>query len=243
MHVTTGVEMFEIERKNFMGMDMIIHPTLIWDQEMAILVDTGFPTQRQLFLKEFQKAGVPFERLKKIIITHHHFDHIGSLSSIIEETQCNISVLANELEKPFIQGEKDMLTDELIEQMKPWPEPMREEFKLELSKVTSAPVDKLVTDKEELPYCGGIIVINTPGHSIGHISLYHKRSKTLVAADALVVQSGLLIVNPQTMNRELAQQSLNKLTQYDIETVICYHGGLYNHNVNETIAKLVRIET
>jgi len=37
---------------------------------------------------------------------------------------------------------------------------------------------------------------------------------------------------------DLIIKSLKKLTEYDIETVICYHGGLYNENANQRILEL-----
>jgi glyoxylase-like metal-dependent hydrolase (beta-lactamase superfamily II) len=93
-----------------------------------------------------------------------------------------------------------------------------------------------------LPYCGGITVINTPGHTPGHISLYHKPSKTLIAGDAMIVADGRLLgPNPQyTLDMKTAIESLKKLMQYDIETVICYHGGLYKDNANRRIAELAK---
>ncbi|MDP5272939.1 MBL fold metallo-hydrolase [Chengkuizengella axinellae] len=240
MKISTGIEMLEIERKNFMGQDMIIHPTLIWDHEIAVLVDTGFIDQKSVFLDQFEKTNVPFELLRKIILTHHHFDHIGSISDLLAESSHDIEVLASELERPFIQGEKSLLTDELVSQIDTWPEQMRNQFLSELSGTTKVNVNKIVMDGEELPYCGGIIVIHTPGHSRGHISLYHKQSNTLIAADAMVVQDGQLELNPQCSDIELAQKSLSKFTQYDIEAVICYHGGLFKEKINERIVKLLK---
>ena len=46
-------------------------------------------------------------------------------------------------------------------------------------------VDRIVEDGEELPFCGGITVIHTPGHTPGHICLYIGQNKTLIAGDAL----------------------------------------------------------
>lgn len=40
-----------------------------------------------------------------------------------------------------------------------------------------------------LPFCGGIEVLDTKGHMPGHISLYAKKEKVLIAGDALVVES------------------------------------------------------
>lgn len=97
-------------------------------------------------------------------------------------------------------------------------------------------MDKTITDGEELPYCGGITVIYTPGH----ICLYLKYCKTLIAGDILQIDGGILIHAPQSTNFDidLSIISLKKLMQYDIETVICYHGGLYSGNVNKRIAEL-----
>ncbi len=87
----------------------VIHPTLIWDKDLVILVDTGYPGQLPLFREEAQKASVPFDKLSKIIVTHQDLDHIGSLPSILSKSPQKVEVLANELEKPFIQGEKQLL--------------------------------------------------------------------------------------------------------------------------------------
>lgn len=241
MLITNGIEMFEIET-NFMGQKGHIHPTLIWDHEMAVLVDTGYPGQKENFLKEFKKAGVPFENLKKVIITHHDIDHIGSLPSIVSESPQKIEVIANGFEKPHIQGEKGLLklTEEALAQIDAWPEQWRNAIKPILLHPPKEKVDTIVMDSEELPFCGGIIVIDTPGHTPGHISLYHNQSKTLIAADALIVKDGQLLgPDPEhTIDMELAKKSLSKFSQYDIQTVICYHGGLFNDNVNERIVQL-----
>jgi len=58
---------------------------------------------------------------------------------------------------------------------------------LDMFENASVEVDMVLTDGEELAYCGGIIVIHTPGHTPGHICLYHKESKTLIVGDGLNV--------------------------------------------------------
>jgi glyoxylase-like metal-dependent hydrolase (beta-lactamase superfamily II) len=105
---------------------------------------------------------------------------------------------------------------------------------------TKAGVDTLVHDGQELPFCGGIEVIHTQGHTPGHICLYLKKYKTLVTGDAMNVVDGKLVgPNPVfTFNMEEALNSLKKLTKYDIETVICYHGGVFTDNPNQRIAEL-----
>jgi glyoxylase-like metal-dependent hydrolase (beta-lactamase superfamily II) len=246
MKVANGIEMLDLTANLALGAD-VIHPTLIWDNDTVILVDAGLPGQLSQFRDAMEKAGIPFDKLSKVIITHHDMDHIGSLSSILKESPKKIDVLAHEEERPYIQAEQppirltqmeaqlNSLSGERGQQMKALYENLKANYKN--FKVN---VDKTVTDGEELPYCGGITVIYTPGHTPGHISLYLKQSKTLIAGDVLNVNDQMLVPAPPftIFDKDSAIQSLKKLTLYDIETVICYHGGIYKDNPNQRIADL-----
>jgi glyoxylase-like metal-dependent hydrolase (beta-lactamase superfamily II) len=101
-------------------------------------------------------------------------------------------------------------------------------------------VNRVIADGEELPYGGGVTVIRTPGHTLGHICLYHAKSKTLVSGDALNLVDGQLTgPNPlHTHDLPRAVESLKKLAEYDIERVICYHGGVLDGEANVHIARL-----
>lgn len=120
------------------------------------------------------------------------------------------------------------------------PDQARIAFQAVLENPPHAPVDRTVSDGEELYDLGGIVVINTPGHTPGHISLYHKPSKTLIAGDAMVVVRGQLHrpTPEHTLDMDTALNSLRMLTKYDIDAVICYHGGLFKGNVNNRIKEL-----
>ena len=217
MEISKGVEMLHLE---FHG--NIIHPTLLWDQEMAVLIDTGFPGQIEDLHVAMDKAGVSFDKLKVVILTHQDIDHIGILPEILQNCGSNIKVYAHELDKPYIQGDLPLLKDGQIENP------------------PKGKVDDILIDGQELPYCGGIRVIHTPGHTPGHISLYLRQSKTLVAGDSMYSVNGTLggIHVPTTLDIKAARQSLKKYLDLDIESVVCYHGGLSKVNINEQIQKL-----
>lgn len=102
-------------------------------------------------------------------------------------------------------------------------------------------VDKTVSDGQELPICGGIKVIHTPGHTPGHICLYLPEHKILFAGDALNVDAEHLVRSPvfTTTDPAAYKESIKKLTQYDIETVVCFHGGVFNRDPNHRIAEIV----
>lgn len=85
-----------------------------------------------------------------------------------------------------------------------------------------------------------MVVIETPGHTPGHVCLYHEPSRTLIAGDALTVREGRLYgADPATtLDWTAVQASIAKLTAFDIETVICYHGGLFRGNAMDRLAEL-----
>lgn len=218
MEIFKGVEMLQLE---FHG--NIIHPTLLWDQEIAVLIDTGFTGQIEDLREEMEKVGVSFDKLKVIILTHQDIDHIGSLPEILQECGSTIKVYAHELDKPYIQGDLPLLKDGHIEN------PPKGKVK-----------DTLI-DGQELSYCGGIRVIHTPGHTPGHVSLYLKQSKTLIAGDSMYSVDGVIrgIHLPTVLDLKEARLSLKKYLDLDIESVVCYHGGLTTDNINDQIQKVI----
>ncbi|KRE86337.1 MBL fold metallo-hydrolase [Paenibacillus sp. Soil766] len=204
------------------GNSFTVHAALLWDEQDVILVDTGIPGQLGLIREQLAAASFPFDKLTKIIITHHDMDHIGSLPDLVNASEGRIEVLAHELGKPYIQGEIPTEKRKIL--------------------VTPTNVDVTLQDGDVLPYCGGIQVIYTPGHTQDHISLYHPNSKTLISGDALTSQDGVLMPpNPQfTPDMPLALESVAKLLNYDIETVITYHGGICTDNIKERLAQIAQ---
>ncbi|MBG9534734.1 hydrolase [Bacillus thuringiensis] len=217
MEIAKGIEMLQLEFQEF-----VIHPILLWDDEMAVLIDTGFPGQIEDIQVEMEKVGVSFDKLKFVILTHQDIDHIGSLPELLQRCRSNIKVYAHELDKPYIEGDLPLLKDGNIENR------------------PKGKVSDTVIDGQELPYCGGILILHTPGHTPGHISLYLKQSKILVAGDSMYSVNGVLggIHAPTTLNIMEARQSLKKYLNLDIESVVCYHGGLSKENINVQLQNL-----
>lgn len=244
MNIAKGVETLELTM-NIMGNKSIIHPTLIWDDKTVILVDAGIPSQLSEIRKAMDQVGAPFSKLNKVILTHQDLDHFGGLPEMLRSSDHKVEVLAHKEERPYIQGEKPLIKlnpEQMATRLESLPEEQRKQMErvFEKSLKLKANVDKTVEDGEVLPFCGGITVIFTPGHTPGHICLYLNLSKTLITGDALNVIDGQLVgPKPEfSSDIETAKKSLEKLTQYDIETVICYHGGVYKENVNQHLLEL-----
>lgn len=75
----------------------------------------------------------------------------------------------------------------------------------------------------------------------GHISIYIKDSKTLIAGDALVVEDDkLTIANPQyTLDIISAKNSIKKLLNYEIDKIVCYHGGVYTKDIKKSLQNII----
>ncbi|WP_100489298.1 MBL fold metallo-hydrolase [Sporolactobacillus pectinivorans] len=242
MKIANGIEALDLT-VNMMGRQSALHPTLIWDDNEVILVDTGIPGQLEKIRKAVTSAGASFDKLNKVILTHQDIDHIGSLPEILKGAGRKIEVLAHEEDKPYIEGDKPLIKmnpERMAKMLESLPEEQRQKIQTMFGARRSAKVDTTITDGEVLPYCGGMTVIFTPGHTPGHISLYHQKSKTLIAGDALVAADGALLPpSPRTtLDMTTALQSIKKFTKYDIDTVICYHGGVFKENVNKRLAEL-----
>jgi glyoxylase-like metal-dependent hydrolase (beta-lactamase superfamily II) len=211
LKIADGIEMIKLPM-NLMGMNRTIYPTIIWDDDSVVLVDAGVTNSLPEIKNAMEDANIPFEKFNKIIVTHQDIDHIGGIKSILDELP-EVKVLAHEEDKPYIQGEKKLirLNSNFMTRINSLPKEEREKI-LDMFENVHVEVNMTLTDGEELAYCGGIIVIHTPGHTPGHICLYHKKTKTLIVGDAMNVVDGQLIgSNKQTMNEEEATIAIIRL--------------------------------
>ncbi len=198
----------------------IVNPTVIWDDQHAILIDTGIPGQLELIQEQLELHYFPFHRLSHIMITHQDRDHLGSLPELAAVSEGVVEVLAHELSVPYIQGEVPLLKSG--------------------NTVPFTQVDQSLKDGDIIPLCGGIRVIATPGHTPDHISLYHIPSKTLISGDAMIANEGQLLppAEQHTADMGAALASVGKLVDYEIESVICYHGGICTGNIRERLIEI-----
>ncbi len=251
MRIAQGVEMLELPAMLLTGPGFL-YPALLYDEHETILVDAGLPGMAPQFIEAMEQVGIPFDRLTRIIVTHHDLDHIGSIPDLRRKAPNRVEVSAHADEVPYVQGERRpiKMTPEMQarmeEQMKGLPEEKRRAMK-EMSRAwkdLKISVDRALFDGDILPYCGGIQVIHTPGHTPGHICLYLTASKTLIAGDAVFVQEARLVPAPSFINADssMALSSLKALARYDVENIIAYHGGLFQQDCNRRLAEIIQQE-
>ncbi len=241
-----GLELLKLPTLN---PSFIVWPTLLYDENHVILVDCGYPGTYEELKMVLLDKGFSYDDLTHIIITHHDIDHIGNLSTIIKHHP-EIKVLASYIEAPYLTGNKEPIKlsqkgyyDNLMQTVGLLPSPKRELVKEVIENLIINQVT-VIHDNELLPFCGGIKVIYTPGHTPGHVCLYLESYKTLISGDELNVVEGILYgPKPQfTQNMTTAIESLSKIVKNDIRSIYCYHGGIYQDNPNLRIIQLLTID-
>jgi glyoxylase-like metal-dependent hydrolase (beta-lactamase superfamily II) len=167
-----------------------------------------------------------------IILTHGHFDHIGSLEKLIEEW--NVPVYAHYLEIPYLTGKSSY----------PPPDPSVGGGMMSwMSWVyPNDPINiwnhvNVLPEDGSLPGLPEWRFLHTPGHAPGHISLYRESDGVLIAGDAFVTtnqQSAFSVMfqikkvygPPKyfTYDWSLARQSVKDLMKLEPEIVATGHG-------------------
>jgi glyoxylase-like metal-dependent hydrolase (beta-lactamase superfamily II) len=203
---------------------------LLVDDDGLTLVDTGLPGRADLILEQIEELGYSPSDVKRIIITHHHADHTGSLAALKKATQAEI--IAHPADAPYIDGTLSQ------------PGPAGPQW---LSRLLACfgwlwatepvPVNTLVNDGDELPILGGIQILHTPGHTPGSICLYLQSQNLLIAGDLLANRFGLKLP-AGSFTVDIAQEirSVKRVAGLEFDIICFGHGSQIMHDANHTVA-------
>ena len=176
-----------------------------------VLVDAGFKPHAKKVLGAVAGRGVTAHA-----ITHAHGDHVGGSKRVVDA-----------LGVPFWAGADDAEACEAGRQViaQTWATPVMNAG----ARFDALAVDRRLQEGDELS--AGFVVLDTPGHSPGHVSFWRERDHVLVLADVffnlhlLTLRYGIRDpVEIFTVDPELNHASQRKLAALKPEVVCFGHG-------------------
>jgi glyoxylase-like metal-dependent hydrolase (beta-lactamase superfamily II) len=211
---------------------MMVNVFIVQEGGSWILVDaglSGYAESIKRAARELVGSDVP---PSAIVLTHGHFDHVGSLESLLETW--DVPVYAHPLERPYLTGRSPY----------PPPDPLVGGGVMSLLSrlFPRGPID--IGDRLHfLPEDGSVPAvfswrwIFTPGHSPGHISLFRDSDRTLIAGDAVTTTKQESLIAVATQRREIhgppaywtqdwnaARESVGRVAALEPEVLASGHG-------------------
>lgn len=175
---------------------------LVFDENKeAILIDPGFDENKIIqYIKNLEC------RVKYIIITHAHADHIGALENLQKFTDAKIIVHKNDYNS--LIGEEENYSDMLgIKKQK-----LNTNDIIKVGDGYKFKVGKL-----------NLEIIHTPGHTSGGICIFEKTSQKLFTGDTIFAE-GYGRCDLYTGNFEKMLESIKKIFERFEEEVEIYPG-------------------
>ncbi|KRD11030.1 MBL fold metallo-hydrolase [Flavobacterium sp. Root901] len=185
-----------------------------------VLIDSGIRSSGSTILKALKNKSIT-----KHALTHAHADHQGSSKLICESL--GIPLLCSEPEKAF--AENGNVTFE-------YPNPNHFISKLQQNFWAGKghPVSQTLKENDTI---GGFTVIETPGHSKGHLSFFREKDGVLIVGD-IMTNMNLLTAkvglheppNLFTTNQEINRKSILKLASLKPKILCLGHGPVLINN-------------
>lgn len=150
----------------------IVNAYLVREDEGLTLIDAALPGSKKAILLAAKGMGAPITR---IVLTHAHGDHIGSLDALAAELP-DAEVLISARDARLLRKDKTMDAGEP-----------------DASLSGSYPGAKTVPTGHLVPgeTVGSLQVIAAPGHTPGHVALLDTRDRTLYCGDAYSTLGGV----------------------------------------------------
>lgn len=207
--------------------DGFVYAYLVEADDGLVMVDTGTVKLQKQFAAALSALGKQADQIRRILITHHHPDHTGSLAELVRRTGATVYVHATDA--PIARGEREW----------PVPEPANvfvrligKLMRIGAERAEPAKVDSELTGGEQLEIAGGIEVIETPGHTAGHVSyLLRREGGVLFAGDAAVNVVGGPSAGPPFLSSLVTEDpaavgpSLRRIAAREFEVAVFGHGS------------------
>ena len=196
------------------------HPYLLADSDGLTLIDTGIPGSAGKILRYIKRLGYSNKDLNRILLTHADYDHAGSLAALKKAT--NARVYASIYEARAVatgQFPRSLKTNNLF--LKPV-FALAERF----GRISPAHVDEHLSDGQVLPVLDGMFVVDTKGHTPGHMSFFVPSAGILFSGDSILSVKDQLVGShgSVTWDQNKANESVLKQMALRARIICSGHG-------------------
>ncbi len=197
----------------------------------TIMVDGGSPGKAKQFTQALGKIGISPETIKLFVITHGHFDHIGSARDVKAITGAKLAM--HEKEKEWLEKSLKHLPPGVTRWGKIFHGVL--ELFMPLIHIPAATVDIVLGDQERSLTEYGIRgkIVATPGHSPGSVSILLESGEAFVGD--LAMNKFPLRLNPglPIFAEDLSglKESWKRLLDQGAKTVYPAHGEPFSTEV------------
>ena len=217
---------------------------LVSGQNGWMVMDSGPPGCAGTFFKGLKSLGIPPQDIRLAVATHVHFDHVGNLARIREASGCKI--LAPEKEAHLIEkgawvlpGPTSFWTGVAIGLGKRMPGLLQR-----VTRYRPFPVDIYATGPLSLaPYGFDAVVLPTPGHTPGSVSILTAQGNAFVGDLAYNELPWLrhTVSPPFIMDQDAVFVSWNLLLQKSAKTIHPGHGACFDARLMEKALPLASL--
>ena len=197
--------------------DLVGGPSLVLDDDVTI-VDTGLAEEAGEILEALEALGRRRDEVARILVTHADRDHVGGLAELVAATGARVHAPAYEAD--VIEGK----TASRAGETKEW-----------------GRVDERVEPGTTLPFHGGIDVVDTHGHTHGHVVYFLRDDGVLFAGDCVNNVEGL-VRSPSriTADEAGADEAVRTIAALGPANVCFGHGPSLVGDGAERLAELAR---
>lgn len=197
---------------------------LLEGEDACVLIDGGAPNQIRSFDERMAALGIAPSKVALIVLTHAHWDHIGSARALVERTGARLALHARER----------AIVEQGLKSMPPAVTPWGRAFgallnaALPFIAIEPARVDLAIGDEglSLEPYGVPGRVVHTPGHSPGSVSIVLETGEAFVGDMAM---NGLPLTRRPDLpifaeDIEEVRRSWRKLLELGVTTAFPAHG-------------------